>query len=65
VSAKSAPARAAKGITDLRRYPDVMRFSLNVYFIFLLDVFFAVFFAAFAVFFAFFAFLAMFPSVIP
>jgi hypothetical protein len=42
-----------------------MRFSLNVYFFFLLDVFFAVFFAAFAVFFAFFAFLAMFPSVIP
>jgi hypothetical protein len=39
-----------------------MRFSLNVYFFFLLDVFFAVFFAAFAVFFAFFA---MFPSVIP
>jgi NTE family protein len=31
-----------------------MRFSLNVYFFFLLDVFFAVFFAAFAVFFAFF-----------
>ena len=45
-----------------------MRFSLNVYFFFLVDVFFAVFFAAFAafaVFFAFFAFLAMFPSVIP
>jgi hypothetical protein len=40
-----------------------MRFSLNVYFFVLLDVFFAVFLAAFAVFFAFFAFLAMFPSV--
>ena len=65
MSAKSAPVRAAKGVTDLRRYPDVMRFSLNVYFFFLFDVFFAVFFAAFAVFFAFFAFLAMFPSVIP
>jgi hypothetical protein len=64
LSAKSAPARAAKGITDLRRYPNVTRFSLDVYFFFLLDVFFAVFFAAFAVFFAFFAFLAMFPSVI-
>src|ERR1700682_5868385 len=65
LSAKSAPVRAAKGITDLRPYPDVMRFSLNVYFFLLFDVFFAVFFAAFAVFFAFFVFFAMFPSVIP
>jgi hypothetical protein len=60
---ESAPVR--KGITDLRRYPDVMRFSLNAYFFFLFDVFFAVFFAAFAVFFAFFVLLAMLPSVIP
>jgi hypothetical protein len=65
LSARSASVRAAKGITDLRRYPDVMSFSLNVYFFFLFDVFFAVFFAAFTIFFAFFAFLAIVPSVTP
>jgi hypothetical protein len=58
LSARSASVRAAKGITHLRRYPDVMSFSLNVYFFFLFDVFFAVFFA-------FFAFLAILPSVTP
>jgi hypothetical protein len=57
LSARSASVRAAKGITDLRRYPDVMSFSLNVYFFFLFDVFLAVFFA--------FAFLAILPSVTP
>ena len=51
------PVRAAKAATDLRRYPDAMRFSSN-YFFFFLAVFLAVFFA-------FFAFLAMLPSVIP
>jgi hypothetical protein len=51
---KLPPVRAAKVVTDLRRYPDAMKFSLNGYFFFFL-----------AVFFAFFAFLAMLPSVIP
>src|SRR5882757_4547367 len=50
---KLPPVRAAKGGTDLRGYPDAMRFSSNYFFFFL------------AVFFAFFAFLAMLPSVIP
>jgi hypothetical protein len=45
---------AAKGATDLRRYPS---FSSNDHFFFFLAVFFA--------FFAFFAFLAMLPSVVP
>ena len=53
---KLPPVRAAKGVTDLRRYPDVMRFSSNGYFFFFL---------AFFAFFAFFAFLAMLPSVVP
>ena len=44
-----------RGVTDLRRYPDAIRFSSNGYFFFFLAVFF----------FAFFAFLAMLPSVIP
>jgi hypothetical protein len=57
----SAPARAAKGITDLRRYRMLRGLSPNGYFFLPLDVFFAVFLAAFAVF-AFFAFLAMFAS---
>jgi hypothetical protein len=57
VGERCRPSRAPKGVTDLRRYPDAMRFSLNGYFFFFLAVFFA--------FFAFFAFLAMFPSVIP
>jgi hypothetical protein len=53
---KLPPVRAAKGGTDLRRYPDCMRFRrTDSYFFFFLAVFFA--------FFAFFAFLAMFPSV--
>jgi hypothetical protein len=46
-----------EGETDLKRYPDALRFSSNGYFFFFLVVFF--------VFFAFFAFLAMLPSVIP
>src|SRR5258708_26639115 len=54
---KLAPVRAAKGVTDLRRYPDATRFSPNSYFFFFLADFFA--------FFAFFAFLAMLPSVTP
>jgi hypothetical protein len=54
---KLAPVRAAKGVTDLRRYPDATRFSPNGYFFFFLADFFA--------FFAFFAFLAMLPSVTP
>ena len=54
---KLAPVRAAKGVTDLRRYPDATRFSSNGYFFFFLADFFA--------FFAFFAFLAMLPSVTP
>jgi len=54
---KLPPVRAAKDATDLRGYPDAMRFSSNYFFFFL-----AVFLAAF---FAFFAFLAMLPSVIP
>ena len=54
---KLPPVRAAKDATDLRGYPDAMRFSSN-YFFFFLAVFLAVFFA-------FFAFLAMLPSVIP
>jgi hypothetical protein len=54
---KLPPVRAAKGVTDLRRYPDAMRFSSNGYFFFFLAAFFA--------FFAFFAFLAMLPSVVP
>jgi hypothetical protein len=51
---KIAPVDAAKGLTDLRRYPDATRFSSNGYFFFFL-----------ADFFAFFAFLAMLPSVTP
>jgi hypothetical protein len=47
---KLAPVRAAKGVTDLRRYPDATRFSSNGYFFF---------------FFVFFAFFAMLPSVTP
>ena len=54
---KLPPVRAAKVVTDLRRYPDAIRFSSNGYFFFFL--------AAFFPFFAFFAFLAMLLSVIP
>jgi hypothetical protein len=56
VGRKLAPVRAAKGLTDLRRYLDSTRFSSNSYFFFFLADFF---------FFAFFAFLAILPSVTP
>jgi hypothetical protein len=54
---KLRPAHVAKRVTELRCYPDAMKFSSNGYFFFFLADFFA--------FFAFFAFLAMLPSVIP
>jgi hypothetical protein len=54
---KDAPVCAAKDATDLRPYPNLVRFSSNDYFFFFLAVFFD--------FFAFFAFLAMLPSVAP
>jgi hypothetical protein len=57
LSAKEALVSAAKGATDLRHYPNLVRFSSNDYFFFFLAVFFD--------FFAFFAFLAMLPSVAP
>jgi hypothetical protein len=57
LSAKDAPVCDAKGATDLRRYPNLVRLSSNDYLFFFLAVFFD--------FFAFFAFLAMLPSVAP